>query len=140
MKYSKIEHAKLIAQIISRMANNHTKWLFTLFTIIGFSVALDKFIFDIDNNIRVYVSIVVATITIILMVVSLLTSRAYFSLENAYRDKQKLVLDGEFNSYDLKPDKTKNTRSTSWIINVGFLIISLYFVAQLSLVVYMGVC
>lgn len=133
-KYDAIEHAKLVGEAISRMSSNHTKWLFTLFTIIGFSLTIDKFILELSGITKILAWSLISATILGLQIVALLTSQEYFKIENAYRAKQKRIFNGEFQSFDMNPDKTKKTRKWSWIIVVGWVVVFLYLIVQVTLI------
>lgn len=131
--YNFLEHGKMLGEIISRMSNNHTKWIFVLFSIIGFSLTLDKFILDIPGITKIIAWILVTIVIFIVQIIAIKVSTKYFELENAYRDKQKKIFKCEFNEYSMTPDISNTTRKKSWILTAGWIIIFIYLITQITI-------
>ncbi len=132
--YSKIEHAKLLAGIIKRMANNHMKWLFSLISIIAFGITMDKFFLGLQNkNLKITTLIISMVITLMLESLSMKLSKNFLELEKGFRNKQELVLNDQCNDYNMNPIIKKE--KTSWIIKAGYALIILSLLIDISLII-----
>ncbi|MCP4336850.1 MAG: hypothetical protein GY679_03310 [Mycoplasma sp.] len=137
--YSKVEHIKLIADIIKRMANNHMKWLFSLFTIIAFGITIDKFFLEIPNKFEKIIALVTSAILIFTIeVIALRTSWRFLKLETTYRKKQNEVIQNKWNEYNMTPvlkAQEKKKYKISWIIKVGIVLILLSVIMNVAFVI-----
>lgn len=133
-KYNELEHAKLVGEIISRMSSNHTKWLFALFTIIGFSLSIDKFILEINGITKIVAWCLVSGVTLSLQVAAMMASQEYYRTERAYREKQKRIFEGKYTTYDMRSEKNEKTEKWSWIIIIGWIVVVLYLMIQIILI------
>lgn len=125
--YDKKIHVDLLKTAIERMANNHFKFMIMFYSIIAFSIGLDKFIWELDTKFFLTFHIANFILSLIALIACFKMSEDFLKMERGFRTIQKRVLEGVITHYEMNPNKqeVKNLKGKKYGMTFAFQLIML---------------
>lgn len=101
--YDQITHIHLLNDAISRMGNNHFKFMISFFSVIAFAITMDKFIWEMSSEAFIGFYIANFMLSTLALVGCFVMSIKYLKIERKFRQIQANAFNNKYSTYVMNP-------------------------------------